>query len=172
MIRKIEENGDCLDTGFLTTPYLLDALCKIGRMDKAYKILLQTKCPSWLYEVKQGATTIWENYISYKEDGSPVMTSLNHYAFGCVDDWMFRKISGIDMAASGFKKIVIAPETNNAFTSAKRTYMSEYGKVGAEWSVEEGKFELKVEIPCNTTATVKLPDGRLYEVGSGIYQFE
>ena len=172
LIRKIEENGDCLDTGFLTTPYLLDALCKIGRMDKAYKILLQTKCPSWLYEVKQGATTIWENYISYKEDGSPVMTSLNHYAFGCVDDWMFRKISGIDMAASGFKKIVIAPEPNNAFTSAKRTYMSEYGKVGAEWSMEEGKFKLKVEIPCNTTATVKLPDGRLYEVGSGIYQFE
>ena len=172
LIRKIEENGDCLDTGFLTTPYLLDALCKIGRMDKAYKILLQTKCPSWLYEVKQGATTIWENYISYKEDGSPVMTSLNHYAFGCVDDWMFRKISGIDMAASGFKKIVIAPEPNNAFTSAKRTYMSEYGKAGAEWSMEEGKFKLKVEIPCNTTATVKLPDGRLYEVGSGIYQFE
>ena len=100
------------------------------------------------------------------------MTSLNHYAFGCVDDWMFRKISGIDMAASGFKKIVIAPEPNNAFTSAKRTFMSEYGKVGAEWSMEEGKFKLKVEIPCNTTATVKLPDGRLYEVGSGIYQFE
>lgn len=71
-----------------------------------------------------------------------------------------------------FKKIVIAPEPNNAFTSAKRTYMSEYGKVGAEWSMEEGKFKLKVEIPCNTTATVKLPDGRLYEVGSGIYQFE
>ena len=63
------------------------------------------------------------------------------------------------MAASGFKKIVIAPEPNNAFTSA-------------EWSMEEGKFKLKVEIPCNTTATVKLPDGRLYEVGSGIYQFE
>ena len=76
------------------------------------------------------------------------------------------------MAASGFKKIVIAPEPNNAFTSAKRTYMSEYGKVGAEWSMEEGKFKLKVELPCNTPATVKLPDGRLYEVGSGIYQFE
>nr|WP_207722491.1 alpha-L-rhamnosidase C-terminal domain-containing protein [Roseburia lenta] len=100
------------------------------------------------------------------------MTSLNHYAFGCVDDWMFRKISGIDMAAPGFKKIVIAPETDEAFTSAKRTYMSEYGKVRTEWSVEEGKFELKVEIPCNTTATVKMPDGRLYEVGSGTYEFE
>ena len=172
LIRKIEENGDCLDTGFLTTPYLLDALCKIGRMDKAYKILLQTKCPSWLYEVKQGATTIWENYISYKEDGSPVMTSLNHYAFGCVDDWMFRKISGIDMAAPGFKKIVIAPEPDNAFTSVKRTYVSEYGEIAVRWSMEEGRFKLKVKIPCNTTAVVKMPDGRLYKVGSGMYQFE
>ena len=172
LIRKIEENGDCLDTGFLTTPYLLDALCKIGRMDKAYKILLQTKCPSWLYEVKQGATTIWENYISYKEDGSPVMTSLNHYAFGCVDDWMFRKISGIDMAAPGFKEIVIAPEPDNAFTSVKRTYISEYGEIAVRWSMDEGKFKLKVKIPCNTTAVVKMPDGRLYKVGSGMYQFE
>lgn len=172
LIRKIEENGDCLDTGFLTTPYLLDALCKIGRMDKAYKVLLQTKCPSWLYEVNQGATTIWENYISYKEDGSPVMTSLNHYAFGCVDDWMFRKISGIDMAAPGFKKIVIAPEPDNAFTSAKRTYMSEYGEIAVGWSMDKGKFKLKVKIPCNTTAVVKMPDGRLYKVGSGMYQFE
>ena len=63
LIRKIEENGDCLDTGFLTTPYLLDALCKIGRMDKAYKVLLQTKCPSWLYEVNQGANNLGKLYF-------------------------------------------------------------------------------------------------------------
>ena len=61
LIRKIEENGGCLDTGFLATPYLLDAICKTGRVDQAYQLLLQTKCPSWLYEVQQGATTIWEN---------------------------------------------------------------------------------------------------------------
>ena len=172
LIRKIEENGDCLDTGFLTTPYLLNALCKIGRTDKAYTILLQTKCPSWLYEVRQGATTIWENYISYKEDGTPVKTSLNHYAFGCVDDWMFRKISGIGMAAPGFKKIVIAPEPGGGFTGAKRSYMSEYGRIVAQWRVEAGRFSLEVEIPCNTTAVVKLPDGSLHEVGSGRYSFE
>lgn len=171
LIRKVEENGDCLDTGFLATPYLLDALCKIGRADKAYQILLQDKCPSWLYEVKQGATTIWENYISYKPDGTPVMTSLNHYAFGCVDDWMFRKIVGIDMAAPGFKKIVIAPELSEAFTGAKRTYMSEYGQIAVEWSRADGSFCMKVEIPCNTTAAVRLPDGSSHEVGSGAYEF-
>lgn len=171
LIRKVEENGDCLDTGFLATPYLLDALCKIGRTDKAYKVLLQDKCPSWLYEVKQGATTIWENYTSYKPDGTPRFTSLNHYAFGCVDDWMFRKVSGIDLAAPGFKKIVIAPELMEAFTSVKRTYMSEYGQIAVEWHLIDSNFNMKVEIPCNTTATVRLPDGNSHEVGSGTYEF-
>lgn len=172
LIRKIEENHDCLDTGFLTTPYLLDSLCKIGRVDKAFKLLMQTNCPSWLYEVKQGATTIWENYISYKEDGTPVKTSLNHYAFGCVDDWMFRKISGIDMSEPGFKKIVIAPEIPDSFTYAKRSYMSEYGQITTEWTIEEQIFKINVEIPCNTTAVVKMPDGSIFEVGSGRYHFE
>ena len=172
LLTKIEENGDCLDTGFLATPYLLDALCKIGRTDKAVTLLLQEKCPSWLYEVKQGATTIWESYISYKPDGEPLATSFNHYAFGCVDDWMFRKICGIDMAAPGFKKIVIAPEVTDAFANAKRTYMSEYGRIGVEWRTEDGHFHMKAEIPCNTTALVRLPDGTSREAGSGTYEFE
>ena len=98
LLRKIEENDNCLDTGFLATPYLLDALCKIGRVDRAYQLLLQTKSPSWLYAVEHGATTIWENYVAYREDGSPIKTSLNHYAFGCVDDWMFRYMTGIEVA--------------------------------------------------------------------------
>ena len=172
LIRKIEENGGCLDTGFLATPYLLDAICKTGRVDQAYQLLLQTKCPSWLYEVNQGATTIWENYIAYKEDGTPVMTSLNHYAFGCVDDWMFRKISGIQPAAPGFKEIVIAPELNDAFTNAKRAYMSEYGKIATAWDLKDGKFHIEVDIPCNTTAVVNLPDGSSYKIGSGSYTFD
>lgn len=76
------------------------------------------------------------------------------------------------MAAPGFKEIVIAPELDNAFTSVKRTYISEYGEIAVRWSMDEGKFKLKVKIPCNMTAVVKMPDGRLYKVGSGMYQFE
>lgn len=172
LLLKIEENGDCLDTGFLATPYLLDTLCKIGRADKAYAILLQEKCPSWLYEVQQGATTIWENYISYQPDGTPLMTSFNHYAFGCVDEWMFQKLCGIGRAAPGFNKIVIAPEYTKEFTYAKRAYLSEYGRIAVEWHAADGQFGMDVEIPCNTTAAVRLPDGQTYEVGSGKYRFE
>ena len=76
------------------------------------------------------------------------------------------------MAAPGFKKIVIAPEPDNAFTSVKRTYMSEYGTIGAQWSMTDGNFKIKAEIPCNTTAVVRLPDGSSHEVGSGVYNFE
>lgn len=172
LLCKIEENGGCLDTGFLATPYLLDALCKIGRVDKAYAILLQEKCPSWLYEVNQGATTIWESYISYQPDGTPLATSLNHYAFGCVDEWMFRKLCGIDKAAPGFKKIVIAPEYTKEFSHAERTYISEYGRIAVKWYTTDGQFQIDVEIPCNTTAAIRLPDGQIHEVGSGKYRFE
>ncbi len=85
---------------------------------------------------------------------------------------MFRKICGIDMAAPGFKKIVIAPEVTDAFANAKRTYMSEYGRIGVEWRTEDGHFHMKAEIPCNTTALVRLPDGTSREAGSGTYEFE
>ena len=85
LIRKIEENGDCLDTGFLTTPYLLDAPVRSAGWTRHIKSCSRQSARHGFNEVKQGATTIWENYISYKEDGSPVMTSLNHYAF--LDAW-------------------------------------------------------------------------------------
>ena len=172
LLRKIEENDNCLDTGFLATPYLLDALCKIGRVDRAYQLLLQTKSPSWLYAVEHGATTIWENYVAYREDGSPIQTSLNHYAFGCVDDWMFRKIAGIDLLSPGFQKFSIAPEVNPVFSFAKRTYMSEYGRIAAEWEVQGDTFHLKTEVPCNTMAEIQLPNGEKYTVGSGKYEYE
>ncbi|MBX9120917.1 hypothetical protein HCG80_12360 [Enterococcus casseliflavus] len=171
LIRKIKENGYRLDTGFLPTPYLLDALCKIGREDLAYQLLLQEKCPSWLCEVKRGATTIWENYVAYKEDGNPVQTSFNHYAFGSIDNWMFRKLCGIDSLKPGYKQILIKSELGGGFISAKRSYVSEYGKISVEWMLKDSRFNLKVEVPCNTSAKIVLPSGITHLVGSGKYEF-
>jgi len=171
LVKMIEENGGCLDTGFLGTPFLMDALCKIERTDLAYAILYQDKCPSWLYEVKNGATSIWESWYAYKEDGTPIVMSLNHYAFGCVDDWIFRYINGIDKTKPGFKHILIQPEPDQSLTYARRTFRSEYGDIVSDWKVTDGKFQLDVAIPCNTTATVVLPDGTHHELGSGRYNF-
>lgn len=181
LVRKLEEADGCLDTGFLATPVLQDALCKIGREDLAYSLLFQHKAPSWLYEVDHGATTIWESWFAMDEDGKPFEShmgeytftmSLNHYAFGCVDDWMFRKINGIDSLENGFKKIRIAPRPDRRLTSAARTFDSEYGEIATDWEwSEDGTYRLDVKIPCNTMAQIILPNGEVYEAGSGTYSY-
>ncbi len=171
LVSMIEKNGNCLDTGFLATPYILDALCKVGRRDVAYRLLYQENCPSWLYEVKMGATSIWESWFSYTEDGSPMQTSYNHYAFGCVDDWMFRTICGINKTLPGYKHIVIQPQPDDSLTYAKRIFTSSYGDIVCNWERKDGMFYMETTIPCNTTATIVLPDGSTYEVGSGTYTF-
>lgn len=170
-ISLIEENDYCMDTGFLATPFLFDTLCKIGRRDLAYKLFYQEKTPSYMSQLKQGATTIWESWFTYDKEGEPFNVSLNHYAFGCVDDWMFRTICGMDKAEPGFKHIVIEPKPDESLNWARRTFESTYGTIISDWKKENGYFHLSVKIPCNTTATVKLPNGESYEVGSGKYEY-
>lgn len=176
LIHSIEENGMCMDTGFLTTPYLLDALCKIGRKDMAYTLLWQSKKPSWLYEVDAGGTTIWENTYGYDDAGNPNYLSFNHYAFGAVADWMFRTIGGIDAVDAGYRHILIAPEPDEKLTSCCRSFETVQGTVVCDWNItKEGssaKFSVYTKIPCNTTATIRLPDGSTHEVGSGEYNYE
>jgi len=176
LVSSIEKNDYCLDTGFLTTPYLLDTLCSIGRRDLAYRMLWQTKAPSWLSEVEAGGTTIWENCFGYDNDGNPGILSFNHYAFGSVADWIYRNINGIVPAEAGFRKVIIAPKPDGKLTKAKRTFDSVNGIIATDWYIEEkdGKniYHLQVTIPCNCEATVILPSGKEYAVGSGDYCYE
>ena len=171
VLKKIDENGGCLDTGFLGTPVLLDTLCEYGYAEKAYDLLFQEKCPSWLYEVNHGATTIWESWITTKEDGSPLNVSLNHYAFGCVDDWMFRNINGIAPLSPGYETFKIAPVMDDRLTWARRTFESEFGPITSEWERKDGTFTLKVTVPPCTRCRIILPNGEESEKGSGEYTF-
>ena len=174
LLRMLDENDGCLDTGFLGTPWLLDALCKCGHTDRAYALLMQEKCPSWLYEVKMGATTIWESWFSYDKQEKPLKVSFNHYAFGCVDDWIFRYIGGIFPKSPGFKRVLIkVPKEVLAIgiTSAQRSFLSENGLIKCEWKADGNKLHLNVNIPCNTTADICLWDGTNITVGSGEYHF-
>ena len=171
LVSMIKANDGCLDTGFLATPYILDVCCMIDRTDLAYQLLWQEKCPSWMYEVKNGATTIWENWFSFR-DQMPRYTSMNHYAFGCVDDWIFRKIGGIRPDKPGFKHIIIQPEPDERLTEATLRMNIIHGIVSCHWKKETDKsFYMQVEIPCNTRATIILPDHSTFEVGSGSYEY-
>jgi alpha-L-rhamnosidase len=161
-----------LTTGFLGTPYLCHVLTRWGYLDEAYMLLNREEYPSWLYPVKQGATTIWERWDGQKPDGSfqnPGMNSFNHYAYGAIGEWMYRVMAGIqlDEAVPGYKHILIQPRPGGGFTSVKASHQTPYGKVSAAWTLNETAFELAVEVPANTRATVRLPGAQLASVTEG-----
>ena len=188
LVNLIAENGHRLDTGFVSVPYLLDVLHDNGRPDVALKLLFQTECPSWLYEVERGATTIWERWDAIRPDGEVGLTSFNHYAFGCVGDWMYRVIAGLGKSAPGYKQILIQPEPPAELSHAQASYQSAYGEIVSAWERRDGQMRLEATIPPNTSATIRLPHANLADldyhegmqqdgpdvvvtVSSGSYQF-
>ena len=58
------QNRYKLNTGFVGTPLLCNVLTDNGMSDLAYQLLLNEEYPGWLYEVKLGATTVWERWNS------------------------------------------------------------------------------------------------------------
>lgn len=163
LVENIRSYGFHLTTGFLGTPYLCHVLTRFGHADIAYKLLMQETYPSWLYPVKMGATTIWERWDGQKPDGSfqnPGMNSFNHYAYGAIGSWMYATIAGIntDTTEVGFKKIHIKPLPGGGLTSAQGSLHTPNGYLATSWKIESGFFELKVEIPPNSSAIIYLPN--------------
>ena len=157
LTRDIDRRGGHLSTGFLGTPFLLFALSDYGRPDVAYKLLLTESYPSWGYMLSKGATTWWERWNG--DTGDPTMNSYNHYAFGSVVAWVYRRVAGIDTVpdGAGFHEIVIRPVIDDRITEARGEYDSVYGKIVSEWSGTKKSFNLKVRIPGNTSARVYPP---------------
>ena len=166
----IQENRGCLDTGFLSILFLMDVLCENESRDVAYSLLYQNQCPSWLYEVEHGATTMWESWGAIGEDGTVSTYSYNHYAFGCVGEWMYRELGGIRAVLPGYKKIRIQPALDCGLESVSVSEETPYGKAAVEWMKEGEQTRVKVMIPANTTAEIVLP-GIREVVGSGKYEF-
>lgn len=169
----ILDNDYHLSTGFVGTPYLCFALSNNGYHETAVKLLLQESYPGWLYSVSKGATTIWEHWDSIKSDGSfwsDDMNSFNHYAYGAIGDWMYRKIAGLDMNTSvpAFKCIHIEPMFGmNSLTYAKAAHISLYGRIESGWQVNKGQIQVKVRIPANTTAEVILTGAAIGSLKEG-----
>jgi alpha-L-rhamnosidase len=161
-----------LTTGFVGTPYLCHVLSRYGYLDEAYLLLNREEYPSWLYPVKQGATTIWERWDGLKPDGTfqdKGMNSFNHYAYGAIGEWMYRVMAGIeiDPAAPGYKHVFIQPRPGGGFTRVDASHVTPYGRVSSAWKLDGPLFALAVEIPANTTATIRLPGSRLADVTEG-----
>ena len=161
LVEDIEKHGNTLTTGFIGTPYLNLALSENGRDDVAYTLFEQTKYPSWLYPVLQGATTMWERWNSYTiENGfGPVdMNSFNHYAYGAIGEWMFSHQLGIqrDEDRPAYKHILLQPKVGGTETFARGGFETPYGRVESGWEKKDGGYVYRVTIPANTTASLTL----------------
>lgn len=181
LLRNLERTGH-LDTGILGAKYVIRVLAEAGRNDLAFKIVNRKEQPGWGWWIAQGGTTLYEDWKGE--------ASLNHIMFGDVSNWFFQWIAGIglDPAAPAFKHILIRPQPVGDLTWAKATERSPYGKIASSWTKKGTAFQLDIEIPANTTATVTVPGtakptegARLvkqesgattFEVGPGRYRFD
>ena len=167
-------------TGFAGTPLITHALTRTGNLQLAYRMLLEKKCPSWLYPVSMGATTIWERWDSMLPDGSinpGSMTSFNHYALGSISNWLHEVVGGISSIEPGWKRFRVQPQPGGTLTSASVTHESPYGRIECQWSTEKLEstehLELQIVVPPHSEACVVLPNGERHEhVGSGTYTFK
>ena len=164
-------SGHRIQTGFAGTPYVLDALSTTGHLDEAYRLLLQRECPSWLYTVMMGATTMWERWDSMLPNGTinpGQMTSFNHYALGAVADWMHRNIGGIAPLDPGYSRVLIAPQPGGDIRWARSSLQTRHGKISVSWTQDaEGPIELDIVVPDGVAAMVQLPGTDMQELGSG-----
>ncbi len=169
LVQLLGNNQDHLNTGFVGTPYLCHVLSRNGYNDLAYKLLLHRDCPSWLYPITKGATTIWEHWDGIRQDGSfwdKVMNSFNHYSYGAVGDWLYRVVAGLDVDEEkpGYKHCRIHPRPGAGLTFAEASYQSLYGEIWVRWERTDREMVISLQLPVNTTATVTLPGATLDRV--------
>lgn len=171
LAKKIEADGFKMQTGFVGTPHILHALSRFGYTELAYKLLLRTAFPSWLYSVEMGATTVWEHWDGFNEHGdfwSEDMNSFNHYAYGSVIDWMYEEAAGIHIQQAGFKEIVFEPKVTKDLPWLAVCMETPHGLVKTKWSWREEQLCYEVTTP--VAACVRL-DGVETKIAPGTYTF-
>jgi len=173
LARLVRDAGGRIATGFLGTPLVLPALTRTGHLAEAYLMLLRHELPSWLYQVDQGATTVWERWDAIRADGSihdgvmhmpdgdSQMLSFNHYAYGAVVDWVYRTLAGLapDPDAPGYRHVLLAPRPVAGIDRVSASVETALGPVGVDWSTGGGTFEATYRLPFGVTGTLLPPAG-------------
>ena len=159
LVELVHERGDRLDTGFLSTPYLLDVLCDTGYPEVARALLWQSEMPSWLYEVDNGATTFWETWDAISPDGVIRPMSFNHYAPGSVDDWLYRRVAGIRSTSPGYRTAVIEPDFEIGIEHVAAHVGTPHGRLAVEWTRAGDAASVVVDVPFGVSARLVMPAG-------------
>ena len=176
LVEKLRAEG--MQTGFFATEHLLPLLADNGEAKLAFDLLFQEECPGWMYQVKRGATTIWERWDALRPDGTvneskmsdDNMVSFNHYAFGSVGEFYYRYILGIQPAEPGFARVRVHPFMDARLGNVEGSYRSRAGEIQVSWQIREGSVALEVETP--VPAEIVLPNGEVKQVSAGTYRYQ
>ncbi len=177
LVSLVHAAQDHLDTGFLSVPYLLDVLWDNGHRQLARRILWQRSAPSWLYAVDRGATTIWEEWAAIAEDGEVWPASFNHYALGCVDDWLYRRILGLEPTKPGYRRVRIEPDLDVDLDWADGWHETPWGTVRVSWQRDPGQpadVRIDIRLPPGVEGELHLPapgGSEVHQVPSGEWTF-
>lgn len=169
----VRESGHRVQTGFAGTPYVVWALSEHGYVEDAYRLLLQTDNPSWLYAVAMGATTIWERWDSLLPDGTVnpgEMTSFNHYALGAVVDWLYKAVAGIRPASPGYQRLHLQPTPGPGLDWARAELDTRYGTVACGWRREGGEIVIECTVPEGIEADLHTGQGQVRVLGAGRHE--
>ena len=164
LARNIRQKDDChLSTGCMGLKFLAPTLTRFGYGDVADAIADRKDFPSWGYWLSKGATTCWEEWDTKAR-------SYNHFYFGTIDDWFYRYLAGIQPVEAGYKRFRVKPYVCGSVTQAEARVNTPYGEIAVNWNISDG-FRIEVSVPVNTTAEVEMPNGTVYVIGSGEYEF-
>ena len=164
LARMITNNGNHLATGFVGTPHLCPVLAENGHLDLAYTLLENETFPSWIFSIKNGATTIWERWDSWTPDKGfhPAgMNSFNHYAYGAIGAWMAGTVAGLEAQFddAGLLEVIFRPRPGGSLTWAEATLETPHGKAAIRWDRDEsGGLNVQIRVPSNVSARLEGPE--------------
>ncbi len=162
------ENHGHISTGLIGSQWIMRGLTEYGYADLAYIMASNKTYPSWGYMAENGATTIWELWNGNTAD--PGMNSQNHVMLlGDLLTWYYENLAGIrtNKTDVAFKKIIMKPTLPAGLDFVKASYNSFHGLIKSEWKNAVDKFEWKISIPANTSATVYIPANSIEEITEG-----
>jgi len=164
LVRHLEKNDFHIATGFVGTPYICQTLENHGHLDVAYKLLEQETFPSWLFPVKNGATTIWERWDGWTPEKGfqdVGMNSFNHYAYGAIGAWMVSSVAGLELDpdAPGYRHIIFRPRPGGSLTWAEAALETPYGKTAIKWELQGDALTVALTVPVNARASFSPPAG-------------
>lgn len=163
-----------ITTGFIGTRFLCKALVKSGNADLVLALFLSHGCPGWLYQVDQGATTVWERWDSVQPDGSlkdEDMNSLNHCANASVLGWIVTDLLGFQVTEN-IKRPNLEPHPARELGSMRGKVRTPYGWYEISWKLEGRRLSYALTVPFDAEAHVVLPLTHRAPEGTGITWIE